>query len=63
VSKLAALSQEIKMEKRSRKRTQKFYKSLVDTNKNSTFEVSKNDKTVKGKNSNIPILLFCNMKS
>ncbi|XP_053407466.1 kinase non-catalytic C-lobe domain-containing protein 1-like isoform X3 [Mercenaria mercenaria] len=47
LSKLSALSQEIKMEKRSRKRTQKFYKSLVDTNKNSTFEVSKNDKAMK----------------
>lgn len=49
LTKLSALSQEIKMEKRSRRRTQKFYKSLVDSSKNNVFEVAKNDKAAKGK--------------
>ena len=46
--KLATLDQALKMEKRVRRKTQKFYKSRVESNK-AVMDMGKNDKTAKGK--------------
>lgn len=47
-SKLTTLEQELKMEKRVRRKTQKFYKSRVEASRGA-MDFGKNDKTAKGK--------------
>ncbi|KAH3790012.1 hypothetical protein DPMN_168206, partial [Dreissena polymorpha] len=51
-SRLSELDQQLKMEKRMRKKTQKFYKGRIEVNK-MLIETSKNDKAAKGERNQI----------